>query len=235
MKAVLLSAGLGERLRPITDNMPKVMVPLAGKPLLQYTVEALKAVGVSEFYLNIFYKGEVIKNHFGNGEKFDVSITYLEEPSLWGTGYALKQMRRWLADGEFLIVYGDKYLEFDFVKFFNWHKQKNGFAGIVVGETKNPLGAGIMMLDDNQRIIKFKEKPKPDEVFSNISNKGICIFKPEIFDHIPDDEQYDIGHHLIPALISSDLPIYGYWSSEKIIDMGTPEKYYQLNKELSIS
>lgn len=232
MKAVLLSAGLGERLRPLTNDIPKVMVPLAGKPLLQYTIESLASLGLKEFYLNLFWKGEVIKNHFGDGGKFGIYMTYLEEPVLWGTGYALKQMQSWLEDAEFLIVYGDKYLEFDFAKFFAWHKQKNGFGSIVVGKTANPLGAGIMLLDRENRIIKFKEKPKPEEVFSDLSNKGICIFKPQVFDYIPDNELYDIGHDLIPKLIS-EQPIFGYYTDEKIVDVGTPEKYNKLNEELA--
>lgn len=233
MKTVLLCAGLGERLRPLTNDIPKVMVPLAGKPLLQYTIETLKQEGITKFCLNIFYKGEVIKNHFGNGSKFGVRMTYLEEPILWGTGYALKQMRSWLEDAEFLIIYGDKYLEFDFAKFFAWHREKNGLGSIVVGKTANPLGAGIMLLDKENRIIKFKEKPRPEEVFSDLSNKGICIFRPEVFDYIPDDESYDIGRDLIPKLISENLPIFGYFTTEKIVDVGTPEKYYKLNQELA--
>jgi len=233
MKAVLLSAGLGERLRPLTNDIPKVMVPLAGKPLLQYTVEALKAADIKDFYLNIFYKGRVIKDHFGDGSKFGVRMTYLEEPVLWGTGYALKQMQQWLGDEQFLIVYGDKYLEFDFAKYFAWHKTKKGSGSIVVGHTQNPQGAGIMLLDDSQRIIRFKEKPKPEEIYSDLSNKGICIFKNEILNQIPDDESYDIGHNLIPDLLANNLPIYGYLTSEKIIDVGTPEKYARLNQELT--
>jgi len=233
MNAVILCAGRGERLRPLTDTIPKVMVPLVGKPLLAYTIESLKKSSFDNIFINVYYKGEVIKDYFREGHNYGVRITYVDEAALTGTAAPVKKMEPWLRGEEFLVVYGDKYMEFDFEKFLAWHARKKGIVDMVVGVTKRPTSAGLVLLDAQERIVRFQEKSKPEQVFSNLSNKAIYLLQPDIFHYLPSTEPCDFGLDVFPKLVAEHLPMYGYYSEENIVDVGTPERYQALNQELT--
>jgi NDP-sugar pyrophosphorylase family protein len=214
MKAMILAAGNGNRLRPLTDNIPKPMVPLHGKPLVEYTVEWLKRYGISDIAMNLHYYFEVIVDYFGDGSKWIVDITYSREEELLGTAGAIKRLE-WFFDDAFLVIYGDNLSDCNISKLADFHHSKGGIGTIVLFRREDTSASGIAQLDDDARIVKFLEKPSSIESFSKLVNAGIYILKPSILEYIPDDQPFDFGRQLFPLLLSKGEKLYGYVMSEE--------------------
>ena len=226
MKAMILAAGKGTRLRPLTDSLPKPMVPLHNRPLLEYTVEWLTECGVSEIAINLHHHPEAIVDHFGDGGKWNVKITYSREENLLGTAGAVKQLE-WFFDDTFLVVYGDNLSNCNLGKLAGSHHMKGGIGTIVLFKRENTSASGIAQLDDNARIISFLEKPGKGESFSNLVNAGIYVLEPGILEYIPEDQPYDFGRELFPRLLSEGERLYGYVMSaeEQLYWADTMESY----------
>jgi len=242
-QAVILSAGFGTRLRPMTDNIPKVMVPFSGKPLLQWHVEQLKKHGVEEFFINLFYLPEVIKNHFGDGSKFGVKINYfLEEPEILGTAGGMKDFQGKL-HGDFFLIYGDIFSLVDYSKMAEAFYRKEVAIGMeLVGNTNHPRDSDLAEVDDNLRFLKIHPKPHKElpACFAlrsmaggppkYKSMRGVYIFNERILEYIPENRYYEIDHNLLPNILEKNEKFYGYETKDYLKDIGTIDRYEEVQK-----
>ncbi|MEK7075434.1 MAG: nucleotidyltransferase family protein, partial [Patescibacteria group bacterium] len=195
-QAVILSAGFGTRLKPITDKIPKVMAPFSGKPLLQWHIEQLKKHGVEEFFINLFYLPEVVKNHFGDGSKFGIKINYfLEKPEILGTAGGIKDFDGKLKDN-FFVVYGDVFSLLDYTKMAEnfIEKQDNPIGMTIVGFNDHPHDSDIAQVDENLKFIKVYPKPNKELPPNWRVMRTTFIFNERILPHIPQGEYYEIDH-----------------------------------------
>lgn len=208
MQAVILSAGLGTRLRPLTDTVPKCMIPINGKPVLQYNIEHLKEYGIYDIIINLHYLPDVVPNYFGNGFRFGVNITYSFESEILGTSGTIKSLQSKL-DSTFLVVYGDNINTCNIYKVIAFHKAKKGKGTIVLHHRDDVTNSGVVLMDKNRKITRFIEKPKKEELLSKRVNAGFYVLEPEIIDIIPDGYS-DFGKDVFPKALELDIPLYGY-------------------------
>ncbi len=230
VKALILAGGRGERLRPFTDTMPKPMVPIAGKPVLEHQINALKQSGIVDVVICGSYLIEKIKEYFGTGEKFGVRIEYPAEPDQLGTGGTIKNAASFLKNAKkIVIVNGDKMIgpEFNFFDIVKFDAQKNGFCTILVRETDHPLDSDIIVLDKNAKVIQFIGRGQSEQ---RISNSGLFIITPALLDYIPEGK-CSLEKDVIFKLIG-DKDIYGFMAPQHwfIRDIGTPERLESARK-----
>ncbi len=227
MKALILAAGEGTRLRPLTETTPKVMVPIGGKPALEHIIALCRKHGIVELALNLHYLPDQITDYFGDGSKFGVKIRYLHEAELSGDAGPIKKLEDYFED-TFLVMTGDNLTTVDLTKMAEFHRQKWGLATVAVvqdDDRESIKRRGCVLLGDDGKISRFEEKlARP---FSNLVSGHIWIFENRIFDYIPRDRHYMIGYQLVPELFRSNEPIYGHLLSnnEYLEDFGTIERY----------
>lgn len=231
MKAVILCAGLGTRLRPLTNTIPKVMVPIGGKPLLQHHIEWLVGSGITDIGINLFHLPKVITDFFGDGSRFGARIYYYHQKTLSETASNFKNFQNFVGKDTCLVIYGDNFFFLNLSDIYLYHKNHGGIATITLKKWDNPESKGVVGLDDKMRILWFKEKPKPEDITTNIGNAGIYIFESEIFSHIPDDRDCDFGKDIFPSLLHKKIRLQGYILSDYHIDIGTPEMLKKLEKD----
>ena len=230
-KAVILVGGEGTRLQPLTNSMPKSMVPVLNRPFLEHTIAYLKKYGVTNIILALSYLPEVIQNYFGNGSKLGTQLIYAVEGSPLGTAGAVKNTEQYL-DNTFIVLNGDIFTSLDIADMFAFHRQKRAKATIALTRVDNPCVFGVVETDNDGKVQRFIEKPSPDQVTTNWINAGIYILEPEVLDHVPAGSHYMFEKGLFPLLLELDEPVYGYHFSGYWLDMGTPEKYLCLNCDL---
>jgi NDP-sugar pyrophosphorylase family protein len=225
MKAFVLAAGYGKRLEPLTKAVPKPMVPVANKPIMQYNIELLKKHGVKEVICNIHYFPEQIKNYFGDGSEYGIKFSYSYEEELLGTAGGVLNMAK-LTDikGTFIVISSDILTDVNLTKMLAFHKKKNAIATIALTPVEDVTQFGVVQIDGNDRICGFQEKPKKAGAKSNLVNTGIYIFEPAILEMIPKDSAYDFGHQLFPKLVADVSRFFGYKMVEYWNDVGGPEK-----------
>jgi len=229
MKGLILAAGEGHRLRPLTFTRPKPMLPVAGRPLLEHIVTLLRQHGVAQLAINLHHQPATITAHLGNGQGWGVRIVYSYEQQLLGSAGAAKKLA-WFFDQTFVVFYGDLYTDLNLSSLIDFHFRHNTLATIALYEVPNPAACGIVELDDQQCIRRFVEKPTPEEGFSRLANAGVYILEPAVLDFVPPETACDFGRDLFPALLDSALPIMGFPIKEPLIDIGTPERYYALQQ-----
>lgn len=223
---MILAAGEGTRLRPLTLTLPKPMVPVANTPLLVRTVELLRSQGVRELAVNLYHKPEAIRAHFG------ASLTYSDETELLGTAGGVKRLEGFL-DTTFAVLYGDNLYDFALELLVRFHRESGALATIATFETPNPTACGLVVTDSAGRVTRFQEKPRAEEVFTNTANAGVYILEPEVLASIPVGVACDFGRDIFPALLERApgrvvaLPLGGY-----LRDTGTPANYRQANWDL---
>jgi len=228
--AVVLSAGLGTRLRPLTDTCPKPMVPVAGVPLLERTVRHLVRHGVMDICINLHHLPQVVFDHFGDGAAFGASLHFSVEKELLGTSGALNAFRKYLNE-PFLIWYGDVLSEFDVTAFYSYHTQKAGLATVGLYRVDNPTQCGLVDMDKLGRITRFVEKPPV--AFTDLANAGVYACEPGVMDFVPDAGFSDFGKDVFPAMLEAGAALYGYPIEECLIDIGSPEKLAKADDLLS--
>ncbi|MFH1958622.1 MAG: nucleotidyltransferase family protein [bacterium] len=226
---MILAAGKGTRLKSLTREIPKPMLEIGGKPILEHLINLLKKYGVNEIAVNLHHLKDAIKGYFGDGEKFGVRITYSYEEELLGSAGAVKKLEDFFS-GTFFVVYGDLFTNADLKNLLEFHRDKSSQATIALYEVENPEECGIAGIDAENRIEKFIEKPKSGEVFTNLANTGIYVLEPEIIDFIPENKFFDFGRDLFPVLIEKKIPLYGYPVKEYLADIGTADKYEKVQK-----
>ncbi|MCK9374216.1 MAG: sugar phosphate nucleotidyltransferase, partial [Sulfuricurvum sp.] len=225
MKAVVMAGGFGTRIQPLTNSIPKPMLPIMNKPMMEHTIMALKELGIKEFIVLLYFKPEVIKDYFKDGSELGIKITYVVPDDDYGTAGAVKRAQEYIGNENFIIISGDLVTDFDFQKIFDYHKAKNSRLTITLTSVENPLEFGVVIANEEGRIEKFLEKPSWGEVFSDTINTGIYIIEPEILDYIPKNENFDFAKDLFPLLMREGISLMagyaeGYWR-----DVGNPESY----------
>lgn len=231
MKALILAAGKGTRLKQLTANTPKPMLEVGGEPLLAHHVRRLQAVGVTEIAINLHHAAEVITEYFGDGSRYGVQIEYSYEPELLGTAGAAKKLAGFLNE-PFFVIYGDVFNNVDLAALAGFHaSSKQAQPGVDAAavlsmslyRVPNPTECGLVEITAAGRVTRFVEKPPADQVFTDLANAGLLICDPGILAYIPPATVYDFGRDLIPALLAQAVPVFGkpVTETEHVIDIGT--------------
>jgi NDP-sugar pyrophosphorylase family protein len=231
LKAFILAAGLGMRLRSLGLDVPKVMVPVGGKPLLQHHIELFREQGIREFVVNLHYLPEKITGIFGDGSKLGVKITYSHEPELLGTAGAVKKMEQILRDGTFIVFYGDNLVRVKFAPLLEFHRARHALVTIALFESPEPWTGGVVETAAHGRIERFVEKPDPKQVSTNLISAGIFVVEPQVLDMIPEGRFYDFGKDLFPKMLADGKPLYAMKPDAYIQDVGTPERLAKAQRD----
>lgn len=230
MKAFLLAAGLGTRLKPLTDDTPKCLVKINGVPLLAWWVRLFEVHSVTEVLINLHYLPERVREFL---ERYDTRIKfkYYYEENLLGSAGTLRENKDFVkGESDFLVCYADNLTNYNLTQFYNFHISKSALSSVALFETDHPHAKGIVEVDEHNKIISFEEKPKSPK--SNLANAGIYIFQPAVLELIPNYELTDIGFHLLPKLVGN---AYGWLSNDYLIDIGTPSDLKKASREFSIT
>jgi NDP-sugar pyrophosphorylase family protein len=228
-KAMVLAAGLGTRLRPLTDLISKPMAPIVNKPVMEHILELLKKHGFTSIVCNLHYFPEAIKDHFRDGSGMGLSISYSFEEVLLGTAGGVKNVEGFFEGKTFLVMSGDALTDIDLTEVMQFHNSKNGIATLVLTEVDDPSQYGAVLMDSKRRITGFQEKPLPGEEKSNLANSGIYVFSSEIFKYIPEKKFYDFGKNVFPELLANDIAYYGFRHKQYWNDVGSLEEYQRGN------
>lgn len=236
MKAIIVAGGRGERLRPITNSIPKPMVQVGGKPILLHTVELLKKAGIREFILALCYLPEVITSYFGDGSQFGISIQYtFEDVSRpLGTAGAIKEAEQFI-DGTFIVTYADIIRELDVHELVQLHNNKKAFGTINVYKRFGKDPKSMVLFDDSYKIENFIERPSEELLKEDFvwANGSFYVFEKEIFDYIPSNTDIDFGKNIFPQLIGDKKPLFAFPSEGYFIDIGTKEKLEKAEQHLT--
>ena len=231
MKAVILAGGEGTRLRPLTCNIPKVMVPVLNEPLVGRIMNYLISHGVDSSVLTVSYLPEVIEAHFGSGEGTGIKISYVLEEKPLGTAGAVKNVEKDLNE-TFLVLNGDILTDLDLEAMLRFHREKEAQITFFLTPVENPSAFGVVETDSDGRVLRFLEKPAPGETSSNWINGGIYIIEPQVLTHAPSGEFYMFETDLFPKLLGMGIPMYGYQARPYWIDLGTPRSYLKVHQDL---
>ena len=228
MKAVVMAGGEGTRLRPLTSNQPKPMVPVVGKPCMEHILELLREHGMSDVIVTVAFLPQAIRSYFGQGESLGMQIGYSVEESPLGTAGSVRLAARQL-DETFLVISGDALCDVDLSKLVAFHKEKGAAVTIGLKSVDNPLEFGIVVTDEDGRIERFLEKPSWGQVFSDTINTGIYVLEPEVLKHVPTDRPYDFSKELFPYLLEMGRPMYGYVVDGYWQDIGNLDQFRTAN------
>jgi NDP-sugar pyrophosphorylase family protein len=228
-KAIVLVGGEGTRLRPYTYEMPKVLLPIQGKPMVQHVLDLLKSHGVYDIFLSLGYKGDMVKEYFGDGSKFGLNIRYITEKTPLGTAGPLRLAEKYI-DETFLLVWGDILSTIDLNDFMHFHKNGDSLATVALTTVEDPSRYGVASIKGS-KIVGFIEKPKKEDAPSNLINAGMVIMEPEVIDkYVPKKGKAMVEYDIYPKLAKegklAGYPFQGQW-----IDTGTPEAYEKAIKE----
>jgi mannose-1-phosphate guanylyltransferase len=229
MNAMILAAGLGTRLRPITHEIPKPMVPVLDRPVMEHIVGLLREHGFTEVVANVSHLPEQIRGRFGDGSAHGISLTYSEESELLGTAGGVRNVAEFFGDESFLVISGDALTDIDLGALRAAHESHDGMATLSVKRVADTSQIGVVLTGSDRRVQGFQEKPDPAEALSDLGNCGIYVFRPEIFDHFPSEPFVDWAMDVFPALLERDVSFYvheveGYWN-----DIGNLDEYRQGN------
>jgi mannose-1-phosphate guanylyltransferase / phosphomannomutase len=228
VKAVVMAGGEGTRLRPLTSNQPKPMVPIVGKPCMEHILELLRRHGMTEVIVTVAFLPQAIRSYFGDGEGMGLDIEYSVEESPLGTAGSVRLASGKL-DETFLVISGDALCDIDLTQLVEAHREKGAAATIGLKSVDNPLEFGIVVTDDDGRVERFLEKPSWGQVFSDTINTGIYVLEPEVLRHIPEDRPYDFSKELFPLLLEMGRPLYGHVCEGYWQDIGDLDQYRQAN------
>jgi mannose-1-phosphate guanylyltransferase/phosphomannomutase len=228
VKAVVMAGGEGTRLRPLTSNQPKPMVPVVGKPCMEHILELLHGHGFQDVIVTVAFLPQAIRAYFRDGEGLGVRIEYSVEESPLGTAGSVR-LASGALDDTFLVISGDAVTDIDLGRLVAFHKEKGAAATIALKSVDNPLEFGIVVTDEDGRIERFLEKPSWGQVFSDTINTGIYVLEPEVLRHVPDDRSFDFSKELFPLLLEMGRPLYGFVSDGYWQDIGNLDQYRQAN------
>jgi mannose-1-phosphate guanylyltransferase/phosphomannomutase len=226
-----MAGGFGTRLRPLTINMPKPMVPIGNLPMMEHVVNLLRKHGFDEILSLLFFQAEIIKNHFKDGKKFGVKMDYLLPDQDYGTAGSVRYAADFCNE-TVLVISGDVLTDFDLANAFNFHKEKQGDATILLTRMENPLAYGIIITNTEDRITRFLEKPSWGEMFSDTINTGIYILEPETVRLIPPKTNFDFSQNLFPVMLQKDMNLLGKISEGYWRDVGNIDEYVKAHHDL---
>ncbi|MEN9208117.1 MAG: NDP-sugar synthase [Gloeomargarita sp. GMQP_bins_120] len=239
-KGMILAAGKGTRVRPITYTIPKPMIPILERPVMEFLVDLLRRHGITQIMVNVSHLAHQIENYFRDGQRFGVQIAYSFEGRIvegeligeaLGSAGGMKRIQEFnpFFDDTFVVLCGDALIDLDLTAAIRWHRQKGALATLITKPVpwEEVSNYGVVVTDTDQRICLFQEKPAPDQARSNQINTGIYIFEPEIFDHIPSNQVYDLGSQLFPHLVEINAPFYALPMEFEWIDIGRVPDYWR--------
>lgn len=224
MKAVVMAGGFGTRIQPLTSSVPKPMIPVYNKPMMEYIIMSLRDAGIKDIAILLYFKPEIIKAHFGDGSELGIHIEYFTPDDDYGTAGAVKKAEKFL-DERFIVVSGDLITDFNIPEIIKYHEDKHSKATITLTSVPDPLQFGVVITDSDGKIVRFLEKPGWGEVFSDTINTGIYVFEPEILNYIPENKNFDFSKDLFPSIMASGTHIYGYNAKGYWRDVGNPDSY----------
>ena len=227
MNAIILAGGEGTRLKSVTGDLPKPMVQLCGKPVLEHILNLLKRNGVTEICMALHYRPDVIRDYFGDGAAFGVRLRYHEESEQLGTAGGVRACAEFYGERDFLVISGDCVCDFDLKSLMEAHHRHKSAATMALYAHEQPLQYGIVLTDRSDCVVSFVEKPDWSRVVSDLVNTGIYVLSPEAMRHVPEGVRFDFAKDLFPLLMERSYTIRamqmeGYWC-----DIGTPRAYYQ--------
>jgi len=231
MRAVVMAGGEGSRLRPLTCNRPKPLVPICNKPVMEYALELLKRHGVRTCLVTLHYLADEVMAYFGNGSDWEMRLLYSVEEEPLGTAGSIKRIEEYLTD-TFIVMSGDALTDFDLSAAVKFHKERKAMATLVLTRVANPLEFGMVFTDSESRVTRFLEKPSWGEVFSDTINSGIYIIEPEVFKLLEPRKSSDFSQDLFPLMLEKDMPIFGYVAEGYWCDVGNPDQYRQAHLDL---
>lgn len=232
MRALVLAAGRGERLRALAGDMPKPMARIEGMPVLEHVIEHLRRSGIRDIIVNLHHLPDAIRNYFGDGEKWGVSIGYSFEPELLGTAGAAKKLQDEFHE-TFLVYYGDNLCDCDLRRLERFHRRRGGAATIVVAESYDDVAGGVVEFGSDGLLEKFSEKPVSPGPGARWENGGIYILEPGVHSFIPQGRPSDFARDVFPALLKAGEKIYCYRSEGPIRGIDTPERFWLVRGELA--
>jgi NDP-sugar pyrophosphorylase family protein len=230
---MILAGGMSTRLYPLTRQVPKPLVPIAGEPNSGHLMRYLRSFGIEEVAINVHYLADRILEAFGDGSQYGVKLTYLHEGTLMGSAGGVKQMEAFLRDDTFVVIGCDELTDMNLDALIAFHKKKEAVASIALVHADDVTQYGVVVLDEDGRIVEFQEKPPRGQQKSHLVNTGVYVFEPEILERIPACEFWDFGKNVFPELQRERAPFYGlqmqgaYWR-----DIGTPNEYRAATRDV---
>jgi mannose-1-phosphate guanylyltransferase / phosphomannomutase len=231
VKAVIMAGGEGTRLRPQTSNMPKPMLPLVGRPMMEHIVSLLRRHGITDIVVTVAFLPNAIRSYFGDGSELGVRMAYATEESPLGTAGSVRNAREQLTE-RFLVISGDVLTDIDLTSVIAFHEKNNALATIALCSVENPLEFGIVITREDGSIERFLEKPGWGQVFSDTINTGIYVLEPEIFDLIAAGRSVDFSGEVFPAALEAGAPMYGYVAAGYWEDVGTTAAYLKAHEDI---
>ena len=227
MKAIIMAGGEGKRLKPVSGDTPKPLVPLCGRPVIEHIVLLLKKHGLTDICASLKYRPEDIKNYFGSGERLGVNMQYRVEHEALGTAGGVKNCADFYKNEDFLVISGDAACDFDLTQLMRAHKEHRPAVTIALYPHSEPLRYGLALCGRDHCVHSFIEKPDWEHVVTNLVNTGVYIVSPKAMELVPEGVVFDFAKDLFPALLDRNekllgCPLDGYWC-----DIGTPKSYYQ--------
>ena len=229
-KTVILAAGKGQRLRPLTRDIPKPMLPVNGRPLLDYLLGLLHLHGVREVAINLHHQPHIIQGYLGDGARFGLRVTYSYEKRLLGSAGALRRLAGFL-DQTFFVLYGDVLTNLDLTRLADFHRAKGAAVTIALYREKETSRCGIAEVDAAGRLWRFQEKPSAAAPGSAWAAAGLLVIEPWILRFIPPKVPCDLGADFFPTLLAEGVPIYGYRSAGYFLDIGSRDRYLQAQRD----
>jgi mannose-1-phosphate guanylyltransferase / phosphomannomutase len=239
MKAVIIAGGLGTRLRPLTYNTPKPIVPVANRAFVLHQIELLRQHGISEVILNLHYLSDSIKSILDDGKDLGIKIVYSIEEHPLGTAGAVKNAEEFFDDGPMVVFNGDVLTDINISQIVDFHKKKKAKVTLTLTRVEDPTAYGLILTDKESRVSHFIEKPSWEQL-ANLSaegpadtiNAGIYVIDPKIFKNVPKGVEYSFERQLFPELLEQGEPIYGYISDRYWIDIGKPTQYQSAHEAI---
>ncbi len=232
MKAVVMAGGEGTRLRPMTANQPKPLLPVINRPIMEHVLRLLKRHGFTETVVTVQFLASLIRNYFGDGEELGMSLQYATEEVPLGTAGSVKNAEDALKDDRFLVISGDALTDLDLTDMVRFHKENGALVTIGLKRVPNPLEFGIIIADDDGRIQRFLEKPTWGQVFSDTVNTGIYVMEPEVLERVASGESVDWSSDVFPQLLAEGAPLFGYVADCYWEDVGTHESYLKAQADM---
>ena len=232
MKAVVMAGGEGTRLRPMTANQPKPMLPVVNRPIMEHVLRLLRRHGLTETVVTVQFLASIVRNYFGDGEDFGMSLQYATEETPLGTAGSVKNAEDALRDEPFLVISGDALTDIDLSDLIKFHKDNNALVTVALARVPDPLEFGIVIVDDDGKIQRFLEKPTWGQVFSDTVNTGIYVMEPEVLAHVPVGQVVDWSADVFPKLLENGAPLYGWIADGYWEDVGSLDSYVKAQADV---
>lgn len=229
MRAMVMAAGLGKRLRPLTYEIPKPLVPVGNRPIMEHVLARLARDGFTEVMANLHWFPETIRDGFGDGSELGIDLTYSYEERLLGTAGGVRNVREYFGSDPFVVMAADALTDIDLAELARAHAEHNWIATLAVKPVRDTTEYGVIVTSEDGRVQGFQEKPEPAEAKSDLANCMIYVVEPEIFDHFPDKEEVDFALDVFPALLDRDVPFGVHVTNAYWNDVGSLPEYLQGN------